>query len=379
MFQRSILHLDLDSFFVSVERLRNSRLNGIPLIIGGYSDRAVVASCSYEARAYGVRSAMPVKMALKLCPDATVLKGDMEAYQQHSKVVTEIIREQAPVFEKSSIDEFFLDLSGMDKYVGCWHWAQELRQRIIRESGLPISSGLSVNKLISKIGTGEAKPLGEKLIQPGLEKAFIAPMSVRKIPSIGKVTFKKLSLMGIHDVKTLSEIPKLLLQREFGKNGLELWKKANAIDYSPVVPYRERKSISTEHTFEHDTIDVELLKNYITKMVVKLAYELRSKKKLTANIAIKLRYADFNTYSKQQQIPYTASDQTLIEFAHRLFEKLYQKRQLIRLIGVRFGKLVHGQQQMELFNDSHKEQELLRVMDDIRKKFGIKAIKRAIY
>lgn len=379
MFQRSILHLDLDSFFVSVERLRNRELNGIPLIIGGYSDRAVVASCSYEARAYGVRSAMPVKMALQLCPDATVLRGDMEAYRQHSKIITEIISEQAPVFEKSSIDEFFLDLSGMDKYVGCWQWAKELRQQIIKESGLPISSGLSINKLISKIGTGEAKPLGEKLIQPGTEKAFIAPMSVRKIPSVGKVTYKKLSFMGIHDVKTLSEIPKLLLQREFGKNGLSLWKKANAIDHSPVVPYREQKSISTEHTFEHDTIDVELLKNYITKMVVKLAYELRSKKRLTANIAIKLRYADFNTYSKQQQIPYTASDKTLIEFAHRLFDKLYQKRQLIRLIGIRFGKLVHGQQQMELFDNSHKEQELLRAMDDIRKKFGIKSIKRAIY
>ncbi len=379
MFQRSILHLDLDSFFVSVERLRNGRLNGIPLIIGGYSDRAVVASCSYEARAYGVRSAMPVKRALQLCPDATVLRGDMEAYQQHSKVVTEIIREQAPVFEKSSIDEFFLDLSGMDKYVGCWQWAQELRQRIIKESGLPISSGLSVNKLISKIGTGEAKPQGEKLILPGHEKAFIAPMSVRKIPSVGKATYEKLSLMGIKDVKTLSEIPKELLQRAFGKNGLSLWKKANAIDNSPVVPYREQKSISTEHTFEHDTIDVELLRNYLTKMVVKLAYELRSKKKLTANIAIKLRYADFNTYSRQQQIPYTSSDKTLIDFAHRLFDKLYQKRQLIRLIGVRFGKLVHGQQQMELFNDSYKEQELLRVMDDIRNKFGVKAIKRAVY
>ena len=204
-------------------------------------------------------------------------------------------------------------------------------------------------------------------------------MSVRKIPSVGKATYEKLSLMGIKDVKTLSEIPKELLQRAFGKNGLSLWKKANAIDNSPVVPYREQKSISTEHTFEHDTIDVELLRNYLTKMVVKLAYELRSKKKLTANIAIKLRYADFNTYSRQQQIPYTSSDKTLIDFAHRLFDKLYQKRQLIRLIGVRFGKLVHGQQQMELFNDSYKEQELLRVMDDIRNKFGVKAIKRAVY
>jgi DNA polymerase-4 len=376
MFERSILHLDMDTFFVSVERLRNSALQGKPIIIGGHSDRAVVASCSYEARTFGVRSAMPVKMALRLCPEALVIRGDMDAYTQHSKAVTEIIKEEAPLFEKSSIDEFYLDLTGMDRYVGCWKWSKELRHKIIRETGLPISSGLSINKLVSKISTGEAKPNGAKLIQAGMEKHFLDPLSIRKIPSIGKVTYKKLRFMGVKDIRTLRNIPHPLLQREFGKHGMSLWKKANGIDNSPVVSYREKKSISSERTFNEDTIDIRFLKSKLTSLVMKLAYELRQSARLTACIAVKIRYSDFNTYSKQKHIPYTASDQALIQFADELFDKLYQRRQLVRLIGVRFSKLVYGHQQMELFTDMQEDDRLLKVMDDIRKRFGMGAVKR---
>ncbi len=377
MFDRAILHLDLDAFFVSVECLRNRSLKGIPLIIGGRSERSVVASCSYEARRYGVHSAMPLQMALRLCPDAVVIQGDMDVYARYSKLVTEIIATEAPVYEKASIDEFYLDLSGMDRYLGCWKWSDELRQKIIRESGLPISFGLSVNKLVSKVSTGEAKPNGAKMIARGLEKSFLAPLSVKKLPAVGDVTYKKLSFMGVRTVDTLSKIPPALLQREFGKQGLSLWNKANAIDESPVAPYSERKSISKERTFQMDTTDVAQLKDSLAAMVMQLAYELRGSGKLTSCVTIKLRYADFNTFSRQQVIPYTASDQELIRCARALFDRLYERRQLVRLVGVKFSHLIQGNPQLDLFQDTVTDNRLLRVMDQIRDRFGNTALTRA--
>lgn len=376
MFQKSILHLDLDAFFVAVECLQNSKLKGKPILIGGTSGRGVVASCSYEARKFGIRSAMPMKMALKLCPDAIVLKGDHDNYSKHSKLVTEVISEDAPIFEKASIDEFYVDLTGMDKHIGCWKWSTELRQRVIKETGLPISLGLSVNKTVSKIGTGEAKPNGAKLVLNGTEKAFIAPLSTRKIPGLGHKTFKKLSFMGVRNIRTLSKIPPKLLQREFGKFGLSLWKKANAIDNSPIVPYYEKKSISSERTFQLDTTNVTQLKGQLTKLVMKLAFELRQSQKLTSCLTIKIRYTDFNTYTLQKKIPYTANDKTLLLYAQQLFDKLYQRRQLIRLIGVKFSSLVHGNYQTQLFEDTEEEVKLLQAMDGIRERFGKGAISR---
>ena len=377
MFERAILHLDLDAFFVSVEQQRNSALKGKPLIIGGTSARGVVASCSYEARAYGVHSAMPIRMALRLCPDAIVLRGDMEAYSRQSKVVTEVIREEAPLFEKASIDEFYLDLTGMDRHFGCWLWSKELRQKVIRETGLPLSLGLSINKLVSKVGAGEAKPNGARLVEAGTEKGFLAPLSVRKLPSVGQATYKKLSFMGVRTVRVLSQVPPLLLQREFGKLGLGLWKKANAIDDSPVVPYTDKQSISSERTFQVDTIDVQFLRDQLTGMVMKLAFELRHSQKLTSCIAVKLRYTDFNTFSKQRKIPYTASDQALIQYAHELLKELYERRQLVRLVGVQFSGLAPGSPQLSLFDASEEENRLMQALDRIRKRFGQGAVGRA--
>ena len=374
MFQKSILHLDLDAFFAAVEVLHNSALKGKPVLIGGKSGRGVVASCTYEARRFGIHSAMPMRMALRLCPDAIVLKGDYDKYTRHSKVVTEIIQEQAPLFEKSSIDEFYVDLTGMDKYVGCWKWSQELRNSIIKETGLPISCGLSVNKTVSKIGTGEAKPNGQQLVQAGQEKQFIAPLSTRKMPGVGNQTFRKLSLMGVRTIKTLSEIPPQLLQREFGKTGKKLWQKANAIDYTPVVPYTEQKTISAERTFQLDTIDLKILKGQLTKMTMQLAFDMRKQQKLTACITVKIRYTDFNTYTLQKRIPHTANDRILIQHVLQLFEKLYQRRQLIRLVGVKFSNLVHGYYQVNLFEDTHEEVSLLTAMDKIRNRFGGRAV-----
>ncbi len=377
MYERAILHLDLDAFFASVELLRNSSLRGKPLIIGGTSNRGVVSSCSYEARRFGVHSAMPMRMALRLCPDAIVLKGDPEVYSRYSQLITEIIESEAPSFEKASIDEFYLDLSGMDQYFGCFQWSKELRQKIISESGLPISFGLSVNKLVAKIGTNEGKPDGVIQVKNGREKAFIAPLSTAKIPSIGQATYRKLSFMGVRTIQTLSEIPARLLEREFGKTGLSLWKKANAIDTSPVVPYSEKKSMSTERTFQIDTINIRELKDRLTSMVSQLAFDLRKSQKLTSCITVKIRYTDFNTYTKQQRIPYTANDAALLRYAHALFDKLYERRQLLRLVGVRLSGLVHGNPQIHLFDDTIKEVQLQQQMDRIKKRFGSGAIKRA--
>jgi DNA polymerase-4 len=370
--KKHIAHMDLDSFFVSVERLRNRAFQHIPLIIGGTGDRGVVASCSYEARAFGVRSAMPVKMARQLCPNAIFIRGDHELYSQYSRMVTDIVAESVPVYEKSSIDEFYLDLSGLDRFFGCWQIVNELGIKIKRETGLPISFGLSANKTVSKIATGEAKPAGAKHILHGTEKPFLAPLSIRKIPGVGQETYKTLRGLGIQRIETVQSMPVELMEKTLGKTGTDIWKKSQGIDHNPVEPYREQKSISTEQTFEQDTIDVHMLKNLIVGMAENLAYQLRKQQKVTGCVTLKIRYNDFNTYTRQLRIPYTSADHTLIAHSCELFEKLYEKRMLVRLIGVRFSELVTGSLQINLFE--HTEE----AMDHIRNRYGDNAVKRAV-
>ena len=202
----TIVHMDLDTFFVAVERLMNSKLVGKPVIVGGFSDRSVVSSCSYEARKFGVHSAMPMKMARMLCPDAIVVRGDMEQYTKYSGMVTDVIAESAPVYEKASIDEHYLDITGMDRFFGSMKWTHELRQRIISETGLPISLGLSVNKTVCKIATGEAKPNGELEIPVERVIPFLGPLSISKIPGIGEKTYRLLRSMGIATIDTLGHL-----------------------------------------------------------------------------------------------------------------------------------------------------------------------------
>jgi DNA polymerase-4 len=374
---KKIVHIDLDSFFVSVERLNNSKLIGKPILVGGTSDRGVVASCSYEARSFGVHSAMPMRRARQLCPEAIIIKGDMEQYSNYSNIITEIIKEQVPLYEKSSIDEFYMDLTGMDRFFGTYKWAQEIKQKIVKETGLPISFALSANKTVSKVGTGEAKPNGQKEISRGTEKGFLAPLSIRKIPMIGDKTYQLLRGMGVLRIQTLQEMPKELMQEVLGLNGQVIWQKANGIDNSLVIPYSEKKSISTEQTFDKDTIDVKALKSVLMAMTEKLAYELRSDTKLTGCVAVKIRYSDFNTYTKQAQIPYTSLDSILIEKVMSLFDKLYEKRMLIRLIGVRFSHLVSGSYQISLFENNIEQLRLYSALDYLRNRFGKDIISRA--
>jgi DNA polymerase-4 len=373
--ERAVVHIDMNTFFVSCERLTNSELNGIPLIIGG-GERGVVASCSYEARRFGVRSAMPIHMAMKLCPQAKIMKGDMELYSRLSHDITAIIQEKAPVVEKASIDEFYLDITGMDKFHGSYKWTNELARTIIKETGLPLTFALSINKTVSKIGTGEGKQKQNLEIPQQLVQSFLNPLSIRKIPMVGEKTFQLLSRIGIRKIQTLSEMPCEVLQQMIGKNGVELWKKANGIDHNPVEPYTERKSISTEHTFSQDTIDIPKLKRVLLGMVEKLAFQLRSEEWLTSTVTVKIRYANFDTETKQCRVQYTSADHILTQSVTDLFEKLYQRRMRLRLIGVRFSGLVRGTYQIDLFQDTQEMLALYQAMDRMKSRYGFDAVMR---
>lgn len=375
--ERTILHLDLDTFFVSVERLVNPSLEGVPVIIGGMSDRGVVSSCSYEARRFGVHSAMPMRMARQLCSQAVFIRGDMELYSRYSRLVTEIIADCAPVYEKMSIDEHFLDLTGMDRFHECRLWSHELRQRIMRESGLPISFGLSENKTVSKIATGEAKPNGELQVRPPVVHAFLDPLPVKKIPMVGAKTSALLYSMGVETIGVLRQLPPMALERVLGKNGIDIWKKANGQDASPVKPYQEQKSMSVEHTFEQDTIDVQAIRCRLAGMVERLGFELRTQGKLTGCVTVKIRYSNFDTHDMQQRVAYTCFDHLIRQTVDSLFNRLYNRRMSIRLVGVRLGELVNGHQQLDLFEDNTELTQLYAALDKIKVRFGSKAIHRA--
>ena len=376
--ERTVLHLDLDTFFVSVERLINPALERRPVIVGGMGDRGVVSTCSYEARRFGVHSAQPMRLARQLCPQAVFIGGDMELYSRYSRLVTAIIADRAPVFEKTSIDEHYIDITGMDRFFGCYKWAHELREAIMKESGLPISFGLSENKTISKIATDEAKPNGELQVLHPQVHAFLDPLSIGKIPMVGAKTYQLLRSMGIATIGDFRQMPDVVVSQALGKNGIEIWKKANGIDTTPVQPYEEQKSLSKEHTFENDTIDIVLLKSVLARMVERLAFEMRAQTKLTGCVTVKIRYSNFDTHTMQRQIQYTSFDHLLLNTVYDIFDKLYDRRLLIRLIGVRFSSLVGGTQQLDLFDDTAEMTNLYGALDKIRKRFGKNAVFRAI-
>ena len=369
--------MDQDAFFVSVELKKDSSLIGKPIIIGGISDRGVVTSCSYEARKFGVHAAMPARMAKMLCPHGVFIKGSMDAYSKASHEITDIIRERVPLFEKASIDEHYIDMTGMDRFHGCMTYAHELRQTIMKESGLPISFGLSVNKTVSKMATNECKPRGEKNVEASGVQPFLNPLSIRKIPGLGEKTFVKLSDMGIKKIYTLTQIHPDQMNMLMGKNGLSLLQRAKGIDNSPVVPYAEQKSIGTQCTFKADTIDVNMINNLLTSMVMDIAFQLREKKKLAACITVTIRYSNFEDVTKQASIPYTSLDGTLIQKARELFKQVYTKRMLLRLVGVRLSSLVNGFEQIDMYSESQEQYSLVQAMDRIRKRFGEKAVTRA--
>ncbi|MBC6490475.1 DNA polymerase IV [Flavihumibacter stibioxidans] len=375
--QRLIAHFDLDAFFVSVECLNDPSLKGIPLVIGGQGDRSVVAACSYEARKYGIHSAMPMRTAQKMCPHLKIVSGTRSEYSKYSRIVTELIAGTAPVFEKASIDEFYIDLTGMDRFFKPLAWTQELRQKIIDTTRLPISFGMGANKMIAKIATDEAKPNGWLFVEPGTETEFLDPMKVNKIPGVGEQTYRDLLQLGIETIRELRLANPDLLARYLGKYGTELWKKAHGIHTGGVTPYQEAKSVSTETTYDQDISDPEFLLRELVRMTEKLAFELRQDNKMSGCIAVKIRYPDFETTSRQTSIPYTFYDDELLPQAKMIFQQLYRKGKAVRLLGVKLSELTAEARQSNLFQDVNRKAELYKAIDSVKNQFGRTAINKA--
>lgn len=371
-----IAHFDLDAFFVAVECINDPSLKGKPIIVGGSRERGVVTAASYETRKFGVHSAMPMSKALQLCPQAIVVKGSRGEYSRYSRWVTDIIAQKAPLFEKASIDEFYIDLSGMEKYHKPYEWTIALREEIIRETGLNISFGLGANKMIAKIATDEAKPNGYLIIPPGNEEAFLAPLRVNKIPGVGEQTYRTLLEMGIEYIRDISAVSPAVLENRLGRYGLELLQKAKGIHHGEVIQYHEAKSVSTENTFEENTNDMDFLMSELVRMTEKVAFELREDNKTAGVIAVKIRYPDFETTSRQTTIPYTFYDDELIPVAKELFHKLYRKGEKVRLMGVRLSELTSEAIQTNLFSSKEKKAELYKAIDSLKNKFGKGSVRK---
>ena len=374
--QRIIAHFDLDSFFVSVEVLNDPSLKGKPVIVGG-SERGVVAACSYEARKFGIHSGMPSKKALQLCPQAIVLKGTRGEYSKYSRLVTQIIASKAPLFEKASIDEFYLDLTGMDKFFNPLQWTIDLRRQIINETKLPISFGMGSNKMIAKIATDEAKPNGYLQVPPGKEKEFLAPLPVNKIPGVGVYTYEVLKAMGIWTINDINLRTKEEMEERLGKWGIDLWHKSFGLHTGEVTRYHEAKSISSENTFEENKTDINFLMSEVVRLSEKITFELRQDGKVAGCIAVKIRYPDFETTSRQTKVPFTCADDEIIPVAKDLFHKLYRKGLPVRLLGVRLSDLTNEVIQTNLFDNAERKSNLYKAIDDVKNRFGKLKLKRA--
>lgn len=374
--QRIIAHLDLDTFFLSVELLNHPEYVGKPAFVGG-RDRGVVTSASYEARAFGVRSGMPSRKALQLCPHAIVLGHSRGEYSRYSRWVTQIIAAKAPLFEKASVDEFYIDLTGMQRFFDPLQWTIDLRKQIMEETKLPISFGLASNKMMAKIATDEAKPNGYLQVPFGKEKEFLAPMKVSKIPGVGEHTYEVLKAMGIATINDISEKTVEELEERLGKWGIDLWYKSQGIHHGEVSNYHEAKSISSEHTFNENKLDIGYLKSELVRLTEKISYELRQDGKVAGCIALKIRYHDFETVSRQTTVTYTCADDEIIPVVKELFDKLYKKGEPVRLLGVRLSELTNDAIQTNLFDDVESKKDLYKAIDNVKERFGKAAVKRA--
>ncbi len=371
-----IMHADLDSFFVSVERILDPSLIGKPVIVGGNARRGVVASCSYEARAFGVRSAMPSRKAQQLCPHAIFVNGNSSEYSRYSRMVTAVIADAVPLFEKASIDEFYIDLSGMEKFFGCYNYATKLRQRIMEETKLPISIGLSINKMMAKMATNAAKPNGELYVKADDVQSFLDPLPIGKIPFLGEKTEQVFHRMNVRTIAELRALPLDVLTKKFGKQGVSFYQHAQGIASTSISSFHEAKSLSSERTFDNDTNDKEWLQRVVVLLAEKLAQELREEGFLTSCVVIKLRYPDFTTVSKQMQINYTASSKKLAQHLLHLFNQFYVDGTKIRLLGLRLSDFVKGNHQTELFDDDENTM-LYKAIDNVKLKYGTNKVMAA--
>jgi len=345
-------------------------------VVGGY-ERGVVAACSYEARKFGIHSAMPMKKAFQLCPQVIVTNASRGDYSKYSRWVSDIIASKVPLFEKASIDEFYIDLSGMDKFFGVSQYAKDLRQLITSETGLPISCGLASARFIAKMATNEAKPNGFLEIPHGKETAFLWPLGIEKINGVGKQTEQHLKSYGIYTIEDIAKTPIEHLEKIAGKWGEALWHKAHGIGSTEITTDWEQKSMSHENTFDSDYTDTSFLYNELVRLTEKTAYSLREDEKLTGCVTVKIRYSDFETTSRQETVDYTALDDVLIAKVKDLFNKSYQKARPVRLLGVRFSQFIPFTMQMNLFENNVEKLGLYKVVDNIKNQFGSKVISKA--
>lgn len=375
---RTIFHLDLDAFFVSVERILDPKLNGKPVIVGGDPKygRGVVAACSYEARTFGLHSAMPIRTAYKLCPHGIYLHGHFEEYERYSNAVKNILERYAPLIEQASIDEFYLDMTGTQIIYGSmFAFASKLQKEIWDELHLPCSIGIGSNKTIAKIGSDCMKPKGITYIIPGMEKEFLAPMPVEVIPGVGKVMKQHLNERGIYRIADITKLSADYFSVAFGKYGVDLWRKAHGEGTEYLTIQRERKSISKETTFGKDVTSDEELKKTLFYLVGKVCQSLRKKDLEASTIEIKLRYIDFQTLIRSKTISPTDDDKIVFDTAWELLRKAKTRRVAVRLIGVGLTNFSAASEQEYLFEDNEiKRKKMFKAVTKIRDKYGYDSI-----
>ncbi len=375
---RTIFHLDLDAFFVSVERILDPSLEGKPVIVGGDPHgRGVVAACSYEARRFGLHSAMPIRTAFKLCPQGIYLHGHFKEYSRYSRAVKNILSGYAPVIEQASVDEFYMDFTGCRRMYGSmFELASHLQKKIWVKLSLPCSIGIGGNKTVAKIGSDCMKPMGITYILPGMEKEFLAPMPVETIPGVGKVTMRELNSKGIYKIDDITKLPSDYFAAAFGKYGIDLWLKANGEGSEYLTVEREQKSISKETTFGSDVVNKEIIYNTLFELTGKVCHSLRENNWQAATITIKLRYSDFQTITRSKTIkPSSDDDKVIFETALNMLKKAQTRRVAVRLIGIGLTKFNEFSEQEVLFEDIEiKRKKLLRAVDWLRRKYNYSII-----
>ncbi|MDH7516128.1 MAG: DNA polymerase IV [Bacteroidota bacterium] len=371
------MHLDMDTFFVSVERLLDPSLTGRPVIVGGAPyQRGVVAGCSREARVFGVRSGMPLRRAYELCPRAVFIPPNYIHYAEYSERVAELLAEAAPVCEKASVDEFYLDLSGCSRAIADEEsWCSRLKREIVGTLRLPLTYGLARNKLVAKVATSVGKRLGDLRVPDGTERAFLAPHAVRVLPGVGDVMERELTAMGIRCIGDIARMNRRLFTHMYGVVGRTLHEHACGVDETPIVPYRRRKSVGAECTFAEDVLEPRTILGALRDLTARVAGDLRRRRFLTRTLTFKLRYADFVTVTKTAHCDYTGMDHVLYRLAERCFCEVYTRRVRVRLVGVSVSDLIEDYSQLPLFRgDEERLVRLYRSIDEVRRRFGSGAV-----
>jgi DNA polymerase-4 len=370
----SILHVDLDAFFVSVEQALDPTLRGKPVIVGGHSPRGVVASASYEARSYGIRAGMPLTQAHRLCPQAIFLQGNFSRYYQASQRFMDILKDITPDIEPLGLDEAYLDVSGFGP---AREIALQMKSRIKQELDLTASVGIASCKVVAKVASDLSKPDGLLEVAPGEERSFLAPLPVGKLPGVGKKTKRILEEMGVTTIGQLAALPSSILKQTFGIVGEILHQYANGIDESKVEPSTQVKSISRETTFAEDTLDRSFLEATLRYLSEQVGAELREQDKQARCITLKLRYVDFETIARSRTLRgATNRDHTIFEVGTQLLEKaLSQSRKLVRLIGIRVSNFIGAERQLEMLDaTANKLEQVDKAVEHIRQKHGFTSI-----